>query len=172
MTRITSPRLILEALRASHAEKLWCVLADPRIYCFLDAEPPASQTALAEQFLRLETGRSADGQETWLNWMVQTTERHSIGFVQATVYADRSAAIAFVLGADYWGQGYGREATNAMLRTLVESYLIRGAFATVDSRNIASQSLLLDLGFGKVTAEDFSHAEMQPGDALLGRAFE
>jgi RimJ/RimL family protein N-acetyltransferase len=170
MTRITSPRLILEALRESHAEDLWCVLADPRIYRFLDDKPPASLSALAERFRKLERGRSVDDDEIWLNWTVQTTEGRCIGFVQATIYPDRSAAVAFVVGANYWGKGYGREATEAMLRSLVESCSIRGAFATVDPRNVASQNLLLSLGFGKVSANEFPLAEIRPGDLLLGKA--
>src|SRR5687768_1368282 len=172
MNSITTRRLVFEDLRESHAEKLWPVLADLRIYGFLDAEPPASLQALAERFRKLEQGRSDDGDEIWLNWLVQTTEGTCIGFVQATIFADRSAAIAFVLGAEFWGQGYGSEAAGTMLRTLVENHPIRGVFATVDSRNVASERLLLRLGFGEVTGDVFPHAEMHAGDLLLGKIFD
>src|SRR5688572_9057105 len=142
MTPIITQRLLLETLRESHAEKLWPVLADPRIYCFLDTLPPASQEVLAVRFRKLEVGRSVGNEEVWMNWMIETTEGRCIGFVQATVHVDRTAAIAFVVGADHWGKGYGSEATDAMLRHLVESFSIRAAFATVDSRNVRSQNLL------------------------------
>jgi len=171
MNPLTTPRLILEPLRESHAGKMWSVLTDRRIYDFLDTEPPTSLAALAARFRQLEANRSPDGQELWLNWIVQTKGGCCIGYVQATIYSDRSAAVAFVIGSEYWGRGYGREATEAMLQSLIDHYSIRSAFATADSRNIPSQRLLQELGFRKATPSVFPHAIAQPEDVVLCREF-
>jgi ribosomal-protein-alanine N-acetyltransferase len=171
MNPITTPRLILEPLRESHACKMWSVLTDRRIYDFLDAQPPASLAELTARFHQLEASRSPDGQELWLNWIVQTTGGCCIGYVQATIYPDRSAAVAFVIGSEYWGRGYGREATEAMLQSLTNHYSIRSAFATADSRNIPSQRLLVELGFRETKPSVFPHAIAQPGDVVLCREF-
>jgi hypothetical protein len=42
------------------------VLADPRIYDYIDAEP---SEGLAARYRQLETRRSPDGTERWLNWV-------------------------------------------------------------------------------------------------------
>ncbi len=69
---------------AAHAEEMFALLSDPALYEH-EGEPPASLEWLRERFARLETGRSADGSEQWLNWVMALPGDALAGYVQATV---------------------------------------------------------------------------------------
>ena len=75
------------------------VLSDPAIYEFLDYGPPESVDALRSTYSRLESRKSPDGSEDWLNWAVRDDSARFVGYVQATVYPSRHAWIAFVIGS-------------------------------------------------------------------------
>jgi len=121
MHTLVSARLRLEPLVVAHADALYPILADPRQHEFLDDPGPASLEALRERYRKLESRRSGDGREWWLNWALVPLVRGSsaIGFVQATVQADKRAWVAYEVGHAWWGQGYGTEATRAMVEHLV-----------------------------------------------------
>jgi RimJ/RimL family protein N-acetyltransferase len=148
MRKLSSPRLALEPLLRSHAEELFVALGDARIYQYIDEEPAVSAQALAERYARLETRRSGDGTELWLNWAIrEQATGAAIGFTQATVRRDGSAVVAYVISPSRWRQGFAREATAAMLEELEANYGVRRFVATVDERNTASRALLSALGF-------------------------
>jgi [ribosomal protein S5]-alanine N-acetyltransferase len=145
------------------------VLADQRIYDYIDDEPPVDSVALIRRYSQLESRRSPNGAEQWLNWIIRRPGGPCIGFVQATIYRDASASIAFVLNSQHWGQGYGQEATDAMLRSIAEHYSVRTVFATVDSRNTRSRRLLFKLGFQELSSNSFPRANAQTGDVVFVR---
>ena len=60
----------LEPLVAAHAAQMFEVLSDPAIYEF-ENEPPRSPELLAQRYERLESRRSTDGAEQWLNWVIR-----------------------------------------------------------------------------------------------------
>lgn len=147
---IRTARLVLEPLTAAHAPAMFEILSDPALYTYLDFPPPPSLEHLQRVYARLETRRSPDGTEEWLNWIV-VRDGAPIGFVQATIYADRSANVAYVVGSGHWGQGYAIEAVTAMLAELDGCKF----FATVDVGNVRSIRLLERLGFQHVGGERY-----------------
>jgi RimJ/RimL family protein N-acetyltransferase len=143
-----TPRLRLEPLQPDHAEAMFEGLRDPRLYAFVPDEPPTSIDALRERYERLATRRSPDGSQGWLNWAI--ADRRSgayLGYAQATVRGDGSAAVAYVLFADVWGSGYAREAMRAVLSELAEEHGCDRADASVEPGNARSIALLEALGF-------------------------
>src|SRR5688572_14098197 len=101
---------------------MYPVLADPRIYEHLPERPPSSVEALRARYEVLSRGRSPDGTETWLNWILRLrTTGAPIGFVQATVRRT-ACSIAYVLHPDHWGRGYATEAVRAVLPHLFATY--------------------------------------------------
>jgi len=142
---IRTPRLLLEPQVEAHAEEMFAVLSDPAIYEY-EHEPPASLAALRERFRLLESRRSPDGSQLWLNWVVRA-DAEAIGYVQATVFADARAAVAYVFASRFWGQGYAREAVAAMLDFLREEYGVSVAVAVFKKANSRSRKLLHALGF-------------------------
>jgi RimJ/RimL family protein N-acetyltransferase len=145
----TTNRLTLEPLEPTHAEALFEGLQDERLYKWIEERPPESIEALRHRYERLQTRRSADGQETWLNWAIRLgTSEEYIGYVQATI-RQHDALLAYVLFADAWGKGLGQEAVHAMMNELIEFYDVSTINAIADERNRRSVNLLLSLGFRK-----------------------
>ena len=118
MAPITTERLVLEPLVAAHAEAMFGVLANTELYRYLDSAAPQSVDDLTRTYARLESCRSADGSDLWLNWIIRERGKAPIGYVQATVVAQRAAWIAYVLSPLHQGRGHAREATLAMLEHL------------------------------------------------------
>jgi RimJ/RimL family protein N-acetyltransferase len=146
MNPVNTGRLTLEPQTADHAEEMFRVLSDPAIYEY-ENQPPESLQWLRDRFARLESRQSADGRESWLNWVVRLGGGELIGYVQATVLEDRRALIAYVLASRVWGHGYALEAVRAMMSELDEHYGVRRFLAVFKRSNARSQRLLERLGF-------------------------
>lgn len=106
----------LEPLRVAHAAEMVQVLAAPELYSFIGGRPP-TVGELTEQYRRQVVGRSADGREEWLNWVVRVDDQ-PVGFVQATLTGRSGASIAWVIGLAWQGRGYATAAASAMVTEL------------------------------------------------------
>lgn len=148
---LETSRLWLEPLRPSHASVLYEFLQSPAIYTFIPEDPPASLEALAMRYQRLSSRRSPDGQEIWLNWaMRQRREEAYVGILQATVYPDANAHLAYTLFPLFWKQGYAREGCKRVLDLLFKDYQVHLIVAEIDTRNVASIKLIESLGFQRI----------------------
>jgi len=166
---IETPRLTLEPQRAAHAGTMFEVLSDPAIYEHENA-PPESLQWLRERFAKLETRRSGDGREQWLNWVLRRRAQGDlIGYVQATVKADGHAFIAYELGSAHWGRGLGSEAVAAMIGELLAQYGVHTALAVFKRSNRRSRRLLEVLGFAAARAEDATHRHVEADEDLMLR---
>ena len=150
MRELRTSRLVLEPQVEAHAEAMFEVLSDPAIYEY-ENEPTQSLAWLRERFRKLESRASADGSQQWLNWVVRG-ERDVMGYVQATVYDDSHADVAYVFASRFWGQGFARESVEAMLRELCERYETRRAVAVFKAGNDRSRRLLHRLRFEDAVA--------------------
>jgi RimJ/RimL family protein N-acetyltransferase len=117
MRVIDTGNLILEPQTAEHANEMFVVLSDPAIYEY-ENQPPPSLEWLRSRFTKLETRRSADGREQWLNWVIRLPTSELIGYVQATVRGDGHASIAYELSSTFWGRGLAFQAVGAMIAEL------------------------------------------------------
>jgi len=145
---LRTPRLRLEPLNASHAAAMFEGLQHEALYEFISEPPPESVDALRERYERLAKRMSPDGQQAWLNWVICAVPPGSpTGYVQATVFEDHSADVAYLLFRESWGRGYAREATTAMIDHLRDDWETRRIRASVDTRNQRSIALLEALGF-------------------------
>ena len=146
MQTIEAERIVLEPQVISHAEEMFEVLSDPAIYEY-ENEPPRSLEWLRERFRKLETRRSADGTQHWLNWVIRVPGTGLVGYVQATVYPDGRAAIAYELASRYWSRGFATAAVLAMIPELARNHGVRRLTAVFKQANHRSQRLLERLGF-------------------------
>jgi RimJ/RimL family protein N-acetyltransferase len=149
MEPIRTERFVLEPQTAAHADAMFDVLSDPAIYAFENA-PPVSREALRERFVKLESRQSADGREQWLNWVIRLPTSELAGYVQATVRADGTAAVAYELASAYWRRGLAREAVEAMIGELAARYRVHTCDAVLKRDNARSRRLLERLGFATV----------------------
>jgi RimJ/RimL family protein N-acetyltransferase len=164
---VETPRLVLEPQTAAHADAMYVVLADPAIYEF-ENEPPASAAALRERYRKLESGRSPDGTQLWLNWIARLRgDGHAIGYVQATVLADAQALIAYEFGSAWWGRGLAYEATVAAIGELRDRHGVKTAGAVLKRANHRSRALLARLGMRVAEAGEFPHGLAQADESAM-----
>lgn len=145
---LTTERLTLEPLTATHADALFAGMSDERLYQFIPQNPPANIEALAARYKRLESRSSPSGDEWWLNWAVRLgKDGEYVGLVEATVDEDNAATLAWFIFTPHQRKGYALEAVTK-LRTHLEGPFMAEAFKIhVDTRNAASIGLVEKLGF-------------------------
>jgi RimJ/RimL family protein N-acetyltransferase len=144
-------RLSLEPLRVEHAEEMTPLLADRSLYVFTGGEPPTVDE-LRARYERQVTGRSPDGVESWLNWIVRRRDDgQAVGFVQAAISTDPpppapvTAVLAWVLGTRFQGMGYAREAGDALVAWL-QSVGAQRLLAYIHPEHAASMGVARSLG--------------------------
>jgi RimJ/RimL family protein N-acetyltransferase len=169
MDTVRSARLTLVPQVAAHAEEMFVVLCDPAIYEY-ENRPPQSLEWLRTRFIKLETRRSSDGREQWLNWVIRLPTSELIGYVQATVKGDGSAAIAYELCSAYWRRGLASEAVRAMIAELVRNHGVRSLVAVFKRENRRSFRLLESLGFLIASPELHTEHRVEPDEILMLRA--
>lgn len=163
--------ITLEPQTAAHAEEMFAVLSDPAIYAYENAPPPSLEW-LRERYSRLESRRSADGAEHWLNWVIRIPGPRLAGYVQATVRANGSAAIAYELSSAHWGRGLARRAVEAMIRELAERYAVVRLFAVAKRRNERSIRFLERLGFSLAEPDPREDQSIEPDEVLMFRLLD
>jgi ribosomal-protein-alanine N-acetyltransferase len=169
-------RLRLEPLRESHAGEMFDLLTDVRMYEFVPRDPPATLEALASRYTFLESRRSPDGVEEWLNWVIRSrADGVCLGTVQVTIAADGRAQLAYEIGVPHWRRGFATEACARIIAALFEER-IPEVWAELDTRNVASIRLLERLRFTRGAlrpkADHFKGADSDEWTYTLGRPAE
>ncbi len=166
MRSITTIRLILEPQISGHADEMFSVLSDPAIYEYENV-PPKSVEWLRSRFEKLESRKSLDGTEQWLNWVIRLPTNELIGYVQATVKSDGSAFVDYELSSAFWGRGLASEAVGAMISELTAFYKVKSCLASFKKKNIRSLRLLERLGFVPGNAEQRAEYEVESDETLM-----
>ncbi len=166
---IATARLDLSPLRPEDAAEMVAVLADPGLYAFTGGEPP-SLAELRARYERQAVGHSADGTETWHNWIVRLRPGgEMVGFVQATITGEgsgRSADVAWVIGVPWQGRGYASEAAGALVRSLAESG-VGTITAHIHPDHVASASVARAAGLRRTEELEDGEAVWRAGDEPL-----
>ena len=113
----------LDPLAVTDAAEMAVALADPDLYRVIGGHPP-TEDELRREYEQRVVGRSADGREEWLNWVVRVDDA-AAGYVQATVHDGRRAVVAWVIGTPWQGRGVAAEASRQMLDLLRERGVTR-----------------------------------------------
>ena len=166
MRALATDRLVLEPQLAAHAPEMFAVLGDLALYAY-ENEPPPSLEWLRTRFAKLESRRSGDGSEHWLNWVIRIPSSEAIGYVQATIDADGRAAIAYVLSSRHWGRGLASEAVRSMLAELAAHYGVHTFTAVLKRENHRSMRLLERLGFAPAPTQWAAKVQVEADEALM-----
>jgi [ribosomal protein S5]-alanine N-acetyltransferase len=74
---------------------MFAALREPAIDHYIASEQPMSVDALATRYRKLETRRSPDGVQQWLNWAIQVTaEEPFAAVIEVTIFEDDEASLA------------------------------------------------------------------------------
>jgi RimJ/RimL family protein N-acetyltransferase len=168
MNVLNAGQLTLEPQTVEHAEEMFAILSDAAIYKY-ENEPPASVDWLRNRYARLESRRSADGSEHWLNWVVRLPDSRLAGYVQATARADGHCHIAYVFASAFWGKGYASRSVEAMIAELAATYGIHTLWAVFKEDNLRSRRLLERLAFQPSTPADYRVHGVEPDEMLMTR---
>ncbi len=166
MRTIDADGFTLEPQVAAHADQMFIVLGDPAIYEY-ENKPPPSIEWLRDRFAKLESRRSADGREQWLNWVIRLPSSELAGYVQATVSVNGRAAIAYELSSAYWGRGLARQAVQTMIAELVDHYQVHSITAVLKRENRRSLRLLERLGFSAAPAAPCGMGNVEAGELVM-----
>ncbi len=135
---IRTRRLLLRRARPADLAPIHAILSDPEAMAFWSTAPHAD----------------IDQSRSWLVSMIEANEDQSDDFIvehQGRVIGKagcwRLPEIGFIFRADHWGQGFAREALEAVIAHLFACRDIAAITADVDPRNIRSLRLLERLGF-------------------------
>jgi RimJ/RimL family protein N-acetyltransferase len=142
-------RLAMLPLRVEYAGEMAKVLADPNLYTFTGGEPPTVE-GLENRYRRQLAGPGRDD-EHWLNWVIQYDDQ-LIGYVQATVTGS-TAEIAWVIGTDWQGRGYAKEAALGLVTWLDEQGVER-IIAHVHPDHTASAAVTKAAGLSRTDQLD------------------
>ncbi len=161
MRPLQTARLDLEPLQASHADEAWPQLNDERMWTYFMNLRPQTIEELRELYRKWEIG-SPDPGERWLNWLCRARSTHELtGSMQATVLPqERAAYIAYAVYRTHQRQGYAREACEAVIAYLRETYNVEQIFAEMDVRNAPSYRLAESLGFKRIETRAAEHGEL------------
>lgn len=168
MNTLTTGTLRLEPQTAAHADEMFVVLGDPAIYEY-ENEPPQSLAGLRDRFAELESRRSPNGREQWLNWVIRLPDARLAGYVQATVHPDQRASIAYELNSAHWGRGLASQAVEAMIGELARHYGVRRVTAVLKQVNRRSLRLLQRLGFTLAGGEVLAQADIEKDEFFMVR---
>jgi len=158
-------RLRYERLDHEHADALVDALGDVRVGRYIGGAEVTTPDAIRGRIARVLRG-PADPGERWLNFAVRRIDDDVvIGWLEATVYVEGWAEIAYVFGAAYWGHGYASEGVD----WLVESLGVDEIWAAVHPDNARSIALLLRLGFVQRVSPTRPLGSYDPGDVVFER---
>jgi RimJ/RimL family protein N-acetyltransferase len=154
VTALRTERLDLDPLSPEDADEMVEVLGDASLYAFTGGEP-LSLDELRARYESLAVGHSADGSEEWHNWILRRrSDGRAIGTGQATLTgSSRSAEIAWVVGIEWQGQGFAREAAQGLVAWL-EQRGVEEFTAHVHPDHVASQKVAARAG---LPPTDLSH---------------
>lgn len=143
-----SARLDLERLHVDHADEMAPLLHDRALHTFIGGAP-STQPELGARYRRQSHGRSPDGSQGWLNWVIRRrADGQAVGTVQATVARESTgliAEVAWVVALPFQNQGYAREGGLAVVTWLREQE-VTTVRANVHPEHEASQRVARALG--------------------------
>jgi len=148
---ITTERLVLEPLTVKHADELVEVLDNQSLHTYVGGTP-ANLAQLRGRFDLKAGGVSADGVQTWLNWVIRDAGA-ATGFVQATVTPTAGgpvAELAWVVGVAHQRQGLATESAAAVVQWLAGKG-VRRLVAHVHPDNTPSAVVATRLGLRPTT---------------------
>jgi len=144
---ITATRVQMRRLARTDLEALLAVNGDPQVTQFLPYAAWSSPADAEAWYLRMENLQKDGAAIQWV--IARTDSLVAIGTCLLFRYEQVSecAELGYVLGREYWGQGWMRESLEAVIDWVFTSTPLRRLEAFVDGRNAASSGLLRRVGF-------------------------
>ncbi|GGA13894.1 GNAT family N-acetyltransferase [Dyella caseinilytica] len=144
---LTTTRLRLDALRENDADMLFHYRSDPEVARYQGWRPVSRDEA--SDFIASQERASLDIPDSWLQFAIRlSTDGTLIGDLGLHIPAEADGSYEFgiTIAPVHQGNGYAREAVQALLTWLFLTLDARRVHASIDPRNLASAALLRSLG--------------------------
>lgn len=161
-------RLVISRMSLKDAEGLHDALAGPEVGRYLGGPDVGDLDDVRRRIAHVLTGPD-DPDQTWVNLTLREVDGTVVGRLEATVNPGW-AEVAWVLGASWWGRGYGTEAAAWLSGYLEDVFGISELWGTVHPDNAASIALMRRLAMTE-QVEPFIRAlqSWDPGDLVFAR---
>ena len=161
-------RLVVSRMSLDDAEGLHDALTGPEVSRYLGGPDVGDLDDVRRRIERVLAGPD-DPDQTWVNLTLREVDGTVVGRLEATVNPGW-AEVAWVLGASWWGRGYGTEGAVWLSGYLEDVFGIRELWGTVHPDNAASIALMRRLGMTQ-QAEPYARAlqSWDPGDLVYAR---
>lgn len=148
---LETTRLDLEPVGIAHADEVWPQLDDERMWTYFPALRPRTLDDLRRLYEKWERG-AQDERQVWLNWLCRDRSSGTLcGGMQATVFvSERVSYLAYAVYPLHQRKGYAREAAQAVISYVRQTYGVERFYAEMDTRNEPSYRLAESLGFVRV----------------------
>lgn len=146
-TPITSPKFTLRLVEATDVRQLMAINGDEEVTRYLPYATWKSAADGEAWFARMSNLVAAGATLQWV--IVERASNRIVGTCLLFRYDEASARaeLGYVLGRAHWGKGVMAEALRALLTHAFGSLGLRRIEAEVNPDNIASNRLLVKLGF-------------------------
>jgi RimJ/RimL family protein N-acetyltransferase len=144
---IESKRISLRWISEEDVDALFTIFSNPEVMRYWSTTPLGDRDAAVKLLEGIHDGFR---RRTLLKWgIARRSDNALIGTVTLfnLDFTHRRAEVGYCLGRDHWGNGYMREALNAVLRYAFEELDLHRIEADVDPRNKNSIRSLERLGF-------------------------
>jgi RimJ/RimL family protein N-acetyltransferase len=165
--KLETPRLLLREWRDTDREAFAAIVADPHVMRFY---PATRSRAEADAWIDKMIAGLANGTAHFL-----AVERKSDGTllgltgtadINFPIPTEPKLEIGWVLGKDYWGQGYAPEAARAALEHAFTQLRAPEVAAFTARVNLPSQRVMQKLGLVRDPSADFEHPRIAAGHPL------
>ncbi|GAA5646803.1 MULTISPECIES: GNAT family N-acetyltransferase [Vibrio] len=144
---LETERLVLRPLDMGDAEPLFAIFSDDEVMRYWNS-PPWQTIDDSKAFIQASHSAMVSGESLTLGMYLKSNEQ-LVGKCMLFSYSahSRRAEIGFGLGKANWGQGYVREAANALIEYGFGQLSLRRIEAEIDPLNTSSANALEKLGF-------------------------
>jgi ribosomal-protein-alanine N-acetyltransferase len=147
MILLETPRLLLRHQELTDLDALWALYCDPQITRYIPDAPRSRAEALEELQWHMH-GHPRDPRLGLWATIHKATGRFigRCGLLPWTIEGRQEIEVAYTIAREFWNQGLGTEAAQAILTYAFETLHINRLVCLIDPDNIASQRVAEKIG--------------------------
>jgi RimJ/RimL family protein N-acetyltransferase len=143
---LETSRLLLRPPAKVDAAAIFEYGSDPEVTTYMDFVRLTSQEEAAQFVERCESRWLSGEESTWA--IVHKTSNCLIGAI-AIRAREADADFGYILNRRFWSQGYGTEATSAVVQWMLSVPTLMRIWATCDTENVRSARVLEKVGLSR-----------------------
>jgi RimJ/RimL family protein N-acetyltransferase len=157
---LETKRLILRHQVIADLDDLWALYCNPEITRYIPDAPRSREEAREELEGHMNGHRRFPELGLWATIYKETGKFIGrCGLLPWTIDGEQEVEVAYTIAQEYWGQGLGTEAAQAILNYGFEKLNLWRLISVIDSENVASQRVAEKIG---MTFEREARDEMGP----------